>query len=533
LVLCGGTVEATTYYVDASSTAQTPDGTSWQLAYQDLQDLLQNQTIAWQIGDEIHVAKGRYIPHASDRTVSFELISGVVMKGGYPEGGGDENDRDPASNHTILSGDLNDDDVDLSYYVENSYHVVHWDGETAPTLDGFYIEHGYADEESGTHSKGAGIFAEEDLNIHLCFVRENWAHGVGGGLYLTCASLATISDCEFYDNRTSQGGAAYINSDSRVVMSGTTISANEAGRGSGLYLAGSGDTTLFSCTLFGNRTYPWLTGSHHGAGVFIASGHVEVTNCVFDSNRAWNHGGAVYHASQGGLALLNSTFYVNSARLTEGGLGGGVYQTEDSTITNCIFWRNHDYYGFSAASQIRVGTSTATVTFSCIDDDSPGLPPYPFGGAENNNIDEDPDFVNPGHQRDLRLDTMYCYSPCINVGSNTAIAGVDTDRDGNPRVVHEIVDMGAYEVQDELGFCCTEELEDPPACMGDANGDKTVGPADVALVKFYYGSTDDEALCRCDINCNGTIDPQDVGLVKLHYGVCIEHQSPRPCYEEY
>jgi hypothetical protein len=24
-----------------------------------------------------------------------------------------------------------------------------------------------------------------------------------------------------------------------------------------------------------------------------------------------------------------------------------------------------------------------------------------------------------------------------------------------------------------------------------------------------------------------------VGLVKLHYGVCIEHQSPRPCYEEY
>ena len=36
-------------------------------------------------------------------------------------------------------------------------------------------------------------------------------------------------------------------------------------------------------------------------------------------------------------------------------------------------------------------------------------------------------------------------SPCVDAGDPNAIAGYDTDLDGNARVVHGVVDMGAYE----------------------------------------------------------------------------------------
>jgi hypothetical protein len=72
-------------------------------------------------------------------------------------------------------------------------------------------------------------------------------------------------------------------------------------------------------------------------------------------------------------------------------------------------------------------------------------------------------------------------------------------------------------------------LPDPAVCMGDANGDGDVTPADAGLVKFFYGSTEFEDLCRCDIDCDGTIDPADVGLVKFYYGVC-DAASPDPCW---
>ncbi|MEW6007275.1 MAG: choice-of-anchor Q domain-containing protein [bacterium] len=53
----------------------------------------------------------------------------------------------------------------------------------------------------------------------------------------------------------------------------------------------------------------------------------------------------------------------------------------------------------------------------------------------------DPLFVSP---TDFHLQPT---SPCIDAGSNTAPALPPTDKDGNPRIVNGIVDMGAYEYQ--------------------------------------------------------------------------------------
>ena len=94
-------------YVSAHATGAN-DGTCWTDAFIDLQD----GVAAAQPGDEIWVAAGVYKPDrgTGNRLMSFELVSGVGVYGGFS---GDEtclDERDPQANPTILSGDLLDND---------------------------------------------------------------------------------------------------------------------------------------------------------------------------------------------------------------------------------------------------------------------------------------------------------------------------------------------------------------------------------------------------------------------------------------
>ena len=125
-------------YVDGSA-AGLNDGTSWANAYTDLQDALAAS------GNEVWVATGTYTPTTpnGDSAVTFQLRDGLSVYGGFVGGEATRGERDPATNVTVLSGDLNGDDgggtgVNARWYNmgENSYHVVMADGVTA-LLDGF------------------------------------------------------------------------------------------------------------------------------------------------------------------------------------------------------------------------------------------------------------------------------------------------------------------------------------------------------------------------------------------------------------
>jgi hypothetical protein len=100
----------------------------------------------------------------------IQLISDVVIYGGFPTGKGQWNDRDPNTNHIILSGDLNGDDgTNFADNGHNSYHVVTADGtnETA-ILAGFIITAGNAIAALGAHSYGAGMcnkFSTGDFGV--------------------------------------------------------------------------------------------------------------------------------------------------------------------------------------------------------------------------------------------------------------------------------------------------------------------------------------------------------------------------------
>jgi len=114
LIACGKTI-----YVDADANGLN-NGSSWANAYNYLQGALADANSS-AVPVEIRVAQGMYRPDESngvasgDRTATFQLISGVNLKGGYAGfGEPDPNARDIESYETILTGDLAGNDVDVN-----------------------------------------------------------------------------------------------------------------------------------------------------------------------------------------------------------------------------------------------------------------------------------------------------------------------------------------------------------------------------------------------------------------------------------
>jgi len=67
------------------------------------------------------------------------------------------------------------------------------------------------------------------------------------------------------------------------------------------------------------------------------------------------------------------------------------------------------------------------------------------------------------------------------------------------------------------GVACRELLSSGSVCRGDSDGDGSINPSDVGLVKFWYGGVSIESPCRYDVSCDGSTKPADVGIANSHY----------------
>jgi hypothetical protein len=459
-VLCATGVRGqTTRHVDENASGPSHDGTSWCSAYLYLQDALAVAVA----NDEILAADGTYTPDrdttnpagTGSRSATFQLITGVRIKGGYAGCGAPDPDaRDIETNKTILSGDLaGDDGPDFANNDENAYNVVTGSGtdETA-MLEGFTITAGNADGSVSPQYKGGGVlYHQGNATLADCTINANWSRG-GGAVNITYSS-PTITNCTFVGNTTEGNGGGLGNYHYNPTLINCAFTGNSAGRGGGgMYNHESAQVTLMNCTFSGNS-----------------------------ANGAFPHGGGVYNMS-GDLTLTNCTFSGNSARDE----GGGMYSfLGNVTVANCIFWGNRDRRGMSEeAAQLHGRAALLTTTSTCIQ----GLDSF----AGNGNIGDRPPFNDPDGpddivgtpDDDLRLHPL---SSCIDAGNNESVAEdsadldgdgdtaelVPLDLDGNPRFVDDpcaddvgsphpgfpgldIVDMGAYEYQGLLD-------EDPDA----------------------------------------------------------------------
>lgn len=207
----------TVFYVDKDSTAVTPNGTSWALAYQNVEDALSDSSLA--SGDQVWIAEGVYTLTGPGTTVndSYVVPNGVEVYGAFLGNESDLDARAGSARLTVLTGDFNTDGDPAN----NLLHVVRCEaGNRETVIDSLTIADGNARFASPADSVfGGGIIAVgTDLKLEDCLIRNNSAD-FGGGLYFDGAPIAPSSDakglrmtrCFFLSNfARSQGGAVEL-----------------------------------------------------------------------------------------------------------------------------------------------------------------------------------------------------------------------------------------------------------------------------------------------------------------------------------
>jgi hypothetical protein len=557
LVVLGATATAAggTIYVDVDAGGAN-NGSSWTDAYRYVQDGL---AAAWS-GDEIRVARGRYVPDqnsanpsgSGDRGATFQLKNGVAVTGGYAGVGETYPDaRDIAAYETVLSGDLNVDDApDFANNGENSYHVVTGSGTDATAvLDGFIITAGNADS-SWPNGSGGGIYnnygsptlanctfinnsAREGggmCNDHSspmmlnCMFIGNYSSQFSGGGVSNYYGNPVLTNCTFSGNSTDRNGGGMSNSHGgSPTLTNCTFSGNSATDAGGVRM--SGNSTLTNCTFISN------SADNYGGGMTISEGNPTLTNCRFTNNSAFKGGGIITYAGYPTPILTNCIFNANSAITDGGGFyyghseptltnctfvansaggdGGGIcsFGSENIlTVTNCILWSNTADEGPQIALK-SILESTVIIDYSCVEggeldvytENDPNL-----DWDENSNIDADPCFV-PGRLGDYYLSQTAAgqetNSLCVDAGSDTAAnLGVDIFTTRTDQVVDAgTVDMGYHY---------------PITNVADINGDWDVDFVDFAILATQWQQA--PSIPSADIepaSGNGIVDFLDLSVL--------------------
>ncbi len=302
-----------TIYVKWDATGNN-DGSSWEDGFTNLQEAL---SLA-DTGDQIWVAKGIYFPADTflNRDVSFVLKSNVALYGGFAGYESSLDERDWETNITVLSGDIDHNDVTDSNGVvidpdsivgNNSFHVIKAENiDSTAILDGFFITAGNADSQSLNGCGGGMLAYYGNLKVVHCTFRGNKASQKGGGLYNTGGEII-LSNCVFFMNRSYNYGG-------------------------GLYTYG-GNLTVENCAFIDNLAY-------YGGGTFNENSMLKFINCTFEGN--WtDYGGGIYNSNSSCTQIFCS--FCNNIT----GFGGGVYNDENSSckLIGCVFNNNYAYYG--------------------------------------------------------------------------------------------------------------------------------------------------------------------------------------------
>jgi hypothetical protein len=474
-------------YVDRTATSGGDDGTSWTDAYTSLQTALVDVNSNC-VPAEVWVAEGTYRPAGPGgaRSDSFVLTENVKIYGGFAGGETSRSERNsnPVTNGTVLSGDLDSNDIG-GIRTDNSYHVVTANSlSIAPVLDGFTIAGGMANGSSPDNSGSALRIINSSIKVHNCQIKGNRA---SAGAVRCQSSNVEFVATQFVGNTSAYGGAVYFVTSSSGVFDRCRFLANVAafdsdgGVGGAMFISSQSKPTLQNCVFAGNLTDNMNNASGvdaNGAALHVSStADPNIVNCTFTANVADDFGGAI--------ALV----------------AGG-----HATIQNSILWANSDLAGTGQASQIYRDSGTVTLGTSCVMNLTGGL-----GGIGN--IALDPLFVDADGADNLAgtlddLPALAPSSPCIDAGNNAAmfVGSVSLfDIDALPRIADDplvadtglgaapIVDMGAYERQP------------------DCNNNGIPDAADIAS-----GASEDCALdgvpdeCESDCNQNTIADSCDI-----------------------
>ena len=323
-----------------------------------------------------------------------------------------------------------------------------------PTIDGFTIRNGKTTERES----GAGVLCDRGGIVRNCIIIGNSSEWMGGGA--ACVEGGSVSNCIIKYNSASDywGGGVYCYYGGAVRNS--LIAYNSADHGGGV-ICFAKDTIVEQSTIISNTAI-------NGGGVYCEFGGT-ARNCLIIGNSAEYKGGGVCCHYEG--YVQSCTIAGNSADEKGGGIGIDVFFPEaEYYVENCIIWGNKGSPTFDVPN--------CTNRFNCI---------RGWTGGEEGVIASSPRFLS---STDYRLESS---SPCINAGTNMSWMWLSTDLEGNPRIIDNTVDMGAYEIG-ALG------------CSFIADKTRGLPPLDVEFTAYTYGTNTEKVYFSWDFNNDDIFD---------------------------
>lgn len=327
----------------------TGDGSSWDNASGDLQkmiDELADNNVSQQAG-EVWVAAGTYTPQSqlisgTAYSASFRMRDGISVYGGFA---GTESSKLERVKKSAMPWDFQNPTIlEAAYYnhgdlawtnnkwtlTSDSRHVVWFapmSGGTAfanvTTLDGVTIQGGYAQGGTGQDDfltdRGAGVYMD-GANAYLsnCIVRENYATGNGGGVYLKNGRVQT--SLIYNNNADADGGAVYV--ENRGLVYRSMLTNNSALNGAGVYLYNGAEASS------DDPDHPE---------------YLILSTCVVSNNTVRGNG-AVY-CDKGGVLMQNTITNNECVTATDAtdvnaSQTGGIYVDEYALVLNSVLWNN-------------------------------------------------------------------------------------------------------------------------------------------------------------------------------------------------
>jgi hypothetical protein len=236
------------------------------------------------------------------------------------------------------------------------------------------------------------------------------------------------------------GGVRISNSDlnfTNNIVSGNSTSGNYAG----LYIDAANKNIVIKNNLISGNT-----ASKGYGGLYVKASTANVFNNVIVNNTALNgHSAGAYFYLNGSrkLYLINNTISKNTSSSNTGGVFFNLNDTSPSIfVYNNIINKNKGTSGMSDINLNGYGNNKLFYNNNMNLDE--------FGGTGLWSENENPIYNDPGFVDELNGDFhLLATSPCINEGDSNLYTSVgieiETDKDGNPRINGNNVDIGAYE----------------------------------------------------------------------------------------
>lgn len=304
----------------------------------------------------------------------------------------------------------------------------------------------------------AGVSGDEGLTL-LNVIFDNNSADNGGGMFVSNDGSTNLNNVTFRENSAASSGGGMHSENSAPSLFNVRFDSNSSINEGGGMSSIDSSPGLTNVVFRGNRTggppgcSPFCVLGN-GGGMVSRDGSPRLTNVLFSGNLVLSGIGGGVNISRGDPMFINVTFSGNRAGIS----GGGMSISNDGDpalvpiIRNSIFWNNQDETGTGTASaSIGIASQeTFIAAFSMIQ----GRLPPGEGNLDGTDPGNDPMFLNtPDPENAPTLvgnPRLFPESPVIDVGNDAFVDGVDTDLDGNSRIIGPAVDLGPYEFTGEI-----------------------------------------------------------------------------------